>query len=105
MDIQDLWVVPKTASRDADIGDVYGVGLRHENEDADEEDSEQPGEVASSSSSNLPNPSTVVSTSSNSASQLVFMYDVDEAVVKAMERGSMQSGLILSSRPFAGGMV
>ena len=37
----------------------------------------------------LPNPPTVVSTSSSLASQLVFMYDVDEAVVKAMQRGGM----------------
>ena len=27
LDIQDLWVVPKRATRDADIGAVYGVGL------------------------------------------------------------------------------
>ena len=69
--------------------DVYGVGLQDEDEDTDEEDSEQPGEVASSSSSNLPNPPAVISTSSNPASQLLFMYGVDQAVVKAMERGSM----------------
>ena len=47
------------------------------------------GGVASSSSSDLPNPLAVVSTSSHPASQLVFMYDVDEAVVKAMQRGNM----------------
>ena len=78
LDIQDLWVVPKRATRDADIRAVYGVRLEDEDEDTDDEDSDQPGEVASNSSSDLPNPPAVVSTSSNSASQLVFMYDVDE---------------------------
>ena len=34
LDIQDLWAVPKRATRDADIGDVYGVGLQdREHED------------------------------------------------------------------------
>ena len=89
LDIQDLCVVPKRATRDADIGDVYGVGLQDEDPHTNNEDLEQPGEVASSSSSDLPNPRAVVSMSSNRASQLVFMYDVDAAVVKAMERGRM----------------
>ena len=53
LDIQDLWVVPKRATRHADIGDVYGVGLEGEDEDSEDEDLEQPGEVASSSSSDL----------------------------------------------------
>ena len=51
LNIQDLWVVPKRATRHADIGDVYGVGLEGEDEDSDDEDLEQPGEVAISSSS------------------------------------------------------
>ena len=34
---QDLWVVPKTATCDNDIGYVYGVGLEDEDEDADDE--------------------------------------------------------------------
>ena len=89
LDIQDLWVVPKRATRHADIGDVYGVGLEGEDEDSEDEDLEQPGEVASSSSSDLRNPSAVPSTSSNPAAQLVFAYDVDEAVLKAMERGKL----------------
>ena len=89
LDIQGLWFVPKRATRDADIGDVYGVGLQDEDEDTDDEDVDQPGEVASNSSSYLRNPRAVVSTSSNLASQLVFMYDVDEAVVKALERCRM----------------
>ena len=55
-----------------------------EDEDTDVEDSDQPDVVASSSSSHLPNPPAAVSTSCNPTSQLVFMYDVDEAVVKAM---------------------
>ena len=38
LNIQDLWVVPKRATRDADIGDVYGVGLEDEDEDSDDED-------------------------------------------------------------------
>ena len=80
--IRDLWVVPERATRDTDIGPVYGVGLEDKDEDTDIEDSDQLVEVASSSC-HLPNPRAVVSTSSNPASQLVFMYDVDEAVVKA----------------------
>ena len=89
MNIQDLWVVPKRATRHADIGDVYGVGLVGENRDSDDEDLELPGEVASSSSSDLRNPSAVPSTCSNRGSQMVFAYDVDEAVLKAMERGKL----------------
>ena len=89
LDIQDLWVVPKRATRHADIGNVYGVCLEGEDEDSEDEDLEQPGEVASSSSSDLRNPSAVLSTSFNPAAQLVFAYDVDEAVLKAMERGKL----------------
>ena len=89
LDIQDLWVVPKRATRDADIGDVYGVGLEGEDEDSEDEDLEQAGEVASSSSSDIRNPSAVPSTFSNRAAQLVFRYDVDEGVLKAMERGRL----------------
>ena len=87
MNIQDSWVVPKRATCHADIGDAYGVGLEGEDEDSDDEDLEQASEVASSSSFDLRNPPTVPSTSSNPAAQLVFTYDVDEAVLKAMERG------------------
>ena len=105
LDIQDLWVVPKSATRDADIGAVYGVGLEDKDEDTDVEDSDQPAKVANSSSSHLSNPPTVVSTSSNPTSQLVFMYDVDEAVVKAMQRGSMHEWTHIESRPLAGGMI
>ena len=92
-DIQDLWVVPKRTTRHADIGDVYGVGLEGEDEDSEDEDLEQAGEVASSSSSDLRNPSAVPSTSSNPAAQLVFAYDVDEAVLKATERGRLHEWL------------
>ena len=89
-DIRDLWVVPKRATRDADNGDVYGVESEAEDEDSEDEDLEQAGAVASSSSSDLRNPSAVPSTSSNPAAQLVFRYDdVDEAVLKAMERGGL----------------
>ena len=56
LDIQDLWVVPKRATRDADIRDVYGVGFEGEDEDSEDEDLEQAGEVASSSSSDLRKP-------------------------------------------------
>ena len=87
--IRDLWVVPKRATRDADIGDVYGVELEGEDEDSEDEDMEQAGAVASSSSSDLRNHSAVPSTSSNPAAQLVFRYDVDEAVTNAMERGRL----------------
>ena len=89
LDIQDLWVVPKRATRHADIGDVYGVGLEGEDEDSEDKDLEQAGEVASSSCSDLRNPSAVPSTSSNPAAQLVFAYNVDEAVLKAMEMGRL----------------
>ena len=65
LDIQDLWVVPKRATPDADIGDVYGVGVEGEDEDSEDEDLEQAGEVASSSFYDLRNPSAVPSTSSN----------------------------------------
>ena len=67
LNIQDLWVVLKRATRHADIGDVYGVGLEGEDEDSDNEDLEQPGEVAIRSSSDLGNPPTVPSTSSDPA--------------------------------------
>ena len=89
MDIQDFWVVPKRATRDANIGDVYGVELEAEDEDSEDEDMEQAGAISSSSSSDLHNPSAVPFTSSNPAVQLVFRYDVDEAVLKAMERGRL----------------
>ena len=69
------------------LGNVYGVGLEDEDEDTDNEDLNQPGEVASSSSSHLRNPRAV--SSSDLVSQLVFVYDVDEAVLQAMERGRM----------------
>ena len=62
---------------------MYGVGLEGEDEDNEDEDLEQLGEVASSSF-DLPNPSAMPSTSSKPAAQLVFAYDVDEAVLKAM---------------------
>ena len=68
---------------------MYGVGLEGEDEDSEDEDLEQAGAVASSSSSDLRNPSAVPSTSSNPAAQLVFRYDVDEPVLKAMERGRL----------------
>ena len=74
MNIQDLW-----ATRDPDIGDVYGVGLEDEDEYTDNENLDPPGEVTSSSSYDLHNPLAI--TSSNPASQLVFVYDVDEAVL------------------------
>ena len=86
MNIQDLWVVPKRATRHTDISDVYGVGLEGEDEDSEDE---QLGEVANSSSSVLHNRSAVPSTSSHPAAQLVFAYDVDEAALKAMERGKL----------------
>ena len=105
LNIQDLWVVPKRATRHADIGDVYGVGLEGEDEDSDVEDLEQPGEVASSSSSDLRNPLAVPSTSYDPAAQFVVAYDVDEAVLKAMERGKLHDWIRLSLRPFVGSMV
>ena len=64
------------------------VGLGGEDEDSNE-DLDQPGEVASSSSFDLHNPLAVPSTSSNPTSQLVFACDVNEVVLQAMERGNM----------------
>ena len=89
LDIQDLWVVPKRATRHTNIGDVYGVGLEGEDEDSEDEDLEHPGEFGSSASSDLRNPLAVPSTSSNCAAPLMFAYDADEAVLKAMERGKL----------------
>ena len=54
-EISELWVVSKRATGDADIVDVYGVGLEDEDKTSDDEDLDKAGEVASSSSSNLPN--------------------------------------------------
>ena len=45
LNIQDLWVVPKRATHDANIGDVYGVGLEDEDEDSDDEDLNQAGDL------------------------------------------------------------
>ena len=89
LEIQDLRVVPKRATRGADIGDWYGVGLQDEGEDIDDEALDHPSECANSSSSNLSNPPMVLSVSSNRASQLVFMYGVGEVVLQAMKRGRM----------------
>ena len=84
-------VVSKRATGDADIGDVYGVALEDEDEATDEEDLDRAGEVASSSSSDLPNLLALSSTSAPSAnpSAVGFKYDVDEAVLRAMERGKL----------------
>ena len=68
---------------------MYGVGFEDEDEDSDDQDLNQAGKVASSSSSDLHNPPAPSSTSANPAAQLVFKYHVDEAVLKAMERGRM----------------
>ena len=38
LNIQDLLVVPKRATRDPDMRDVYGVGLEDQDEDSDDED-------------------------------------------------------------------
>ena len=68
---------------------MYGVGSEDEDEDSDDEVLEQAGELSSSSSSDLRNPRAPISTSSYPTSQLLFAYDVDEAVLQAMERGGM----------------
>ena len=46
LDIQDLWVVPKRATRDTDIEDAYGVGLEDEDENSENEDLDRAGEGA-----------------------------------------------------------
>ena len=92
LEVSDLWLVPKRATSDADIGDVYGVALEDEDEATNEEDLDREGEFASSSSSDLPNLPALSSTSAPSANpsaQLVFKYGVDEAVLRAMERGKL----------------
>ena len=92
LEVSDLGVVPKRATGDADIGDVYGVASEDEDEATDEEDLDRAGEVASSCSSDLPNLPALSSTSApstNLSAQLVFKYDVDEVVLRAMERGKL----------------
>ena len=97
LNIQDLWVVPKGATGDTDIGDAYGVGLEDGDKDSDDEDLDRVSEVAGISSSNFhnqlalssPETQATSSASSNRASQLVFAYDVDEVVLQIMERGRM----------------
>ena len=66
-EVSNLWLVPKRATCDSDIGDVYGVALEDEDEATDEEDLDRAGEVASSSSSELPNPPALSPTSVPSA--------------------------------------
>ena len=44
LDIQDLWVVPKQATPDTDMEDVYGVGLEDEDKNSEDEDLDQAGE-------------------------------------------------------------
>ena len=71
---------------------MYGVVLEDEDEAIDKEDLDRAGPVASSSSSHLPNWPAVSSTSApsaNPAAQLVFKDDVEEAVLRAMERGRL----------------
>ena len=90
LNIQDLSVVPKMATRDTHIEKVYGVGLVDEDEDGEDED--RAGEVASGSSSYVwtqmpPYPPVTQAESSNFALQLVFRCDVDEEVLQAIERG------------------
>ena len=66
--------------------------MEDEDEVTDEEDLGRADEVASGSSSDLPNRPALSSTSAPSANpsaQLVFKYDVDEAVLRAMERGRL----------------
>ena len=106
--ISYLWVVPKRATGDADIGDVYGVALEDEDEATDEEDLDRAGEVASSSSSHLPNRpalSSISAPSANPSAKLVFKCDVDEVVLRAMERGRSHEWPTLISALFARGMV
>ena len=56
LNMEDLWVVLKRATRDTDIGHVYDVGLEDNDEDSVDVDLDQAGEVGSSSSSNLRTP-------------------------------------------------
>ena len=97
MNLQDLWVVPKRATRDTNIEHVYGVGLEDEDENGEDEDLDQAGEIAGSSTSNLqtqvalspPMTQAESHNSSNPALQWVCRYDVDKAVLRAMERGKI----------------
>ena len=66
--------------------------MEDEDDATDEEDLDRAGKVASSGSSDLPNRPALSSTSApsaNPATQLVFKYDVDEPVLRAMERGRL----------------
>ena len=93
LNIQDMWVVAKRATRDTESEHMYGVGLEDEDEDLD-----RLSKVASSSSSDLRTPlapsspvtQVTSSKSSNPALQLVFSYDIDKAVLKAIERCRLQ---------------
>ena len=93
LEVSDLWVVPIRATGDGDVGDVYGVASEDEDEATSEEDLDRAGEVASSSTFDTPNLIALPSTSAPSGippSQVVFKYDVDEAVLLwAMERGKL----------------
>ena len=92
LEVLDLWVVPKRATGDADIGDVCGVALEDEDEATDEEDLDRASKVANSSSSdllNLPALSSTSAPSANPSAWLVFKYHVDEAVMRDMERGKL----------------
>ena len=98
LDIQDLWVVPKRATRDTDIEDVYGVDLEDEDENSEDEDLDWAGEGAGSSSSYLrthmaPSPPVTQAESSNSS-----RYDVDEAVLRTMKRGSLHEWTVVEFR-------
>ena len=112
LNIQDLWVVPKKAARDTNIEDAYGVGLEDEGEDSED----QLGEVVSSSSSDLqtqlvpspPSPPMTQAQSSNSSdpapqscSSLMSM----RWCCEQLRGGDCMSGMLLSSRPFVGGMI
>ena len=81
---------------------MYDVGLEDEDKSSEDEDLDRADEGASSSSSDLrthmaPSPVTEAgsSNSSNRAPHLVFRYDVDEAVLRAMERGRLHEWIVV----------
>ena len=106
LNIQDMRVVAKSATRDSNIEHVYVAALEDEDEDSEDEDLDQLVEVASSSSSDpltqlaLSPPVTQAasSNSSNPAPQLVFKCDGDEAVLRAIERGRLHKWTIVEFR-------
>ena len=91
LSVQDAWLIPRWADCSTYIADVYGVGMEDEDEVSSGEDLDVAPDVSSSPFDLVtdPNPQAASSTSSKLMSQLVLQYDVNEAVLRAMESGRL----------------